>query len=77
MTASLMHDQALTVKEFCTVFRICRATFYNEVRRGNLRAVKMGAKTLVLREDVEAWVERLQKIPADRGVGRSGGRECR
>jgi excisionase family DNA binding protein len=61
-------DAAMTVREFCTAYRICRATFYNEVNRGHLRAVKMGTKTLVLREDVEAWVERLPKIRAGSGV---------
>jgi excisionase family DNA binding protein len=61
-------DEAMTVREFCTAYRICRATFYNEVRRGNLRAVKMGTKTLVLREDAEAWVRRLPKLPAGRGA---------
>ena len=67
----------MTIREFCTAYRICRATFYNEVNRGNLRAVKMGTKTLVLREDVEAWVGRLPKLPAGRrAVGRAGSRAC-
>jgi excisionase family DNA binding protein len=70
-------DATMTIREFCTAYRICRATFYNEVNRGNLRAVKMGTKTLVLREDVEAWVGRLPKLPTGRkAVGRAGGRAC-
>ena len=56
-------DAAMTIQEFCTAYRICRATFYNEVNRGNLRAVKLGTKTLVLPEDAEAWVGNLPELP--------------
>ena len=48
--------EAFAVREFCARYGICRQTFYDEVHRGRLRAVKLGKKTLVLRADADAWV---------------------
>jgi excisionase family DNA binding protein len=54
--------RAYAVREFCSAFGICRATFYSEVRAGRLKAVKIGSKTLILREDAETWVARLPRM---------------
>ena len=54
--ADLSGREAFAVGEFCERFGICRETFYQEVRRGRLRAVKLGAKTIVLKTDADAWV---------------------
>ena len=48
--------EAFAVREFCARYGICRQTFYDEVRRGRLRALKLGNKTIVLRTDADAWV---------------------
>jgi excisionase family DNA binding protein len=57
---------ALTVREFCALYGICRDTFYREVRCRRLRAVKLGTKTLVLNPDADAWAASLPalKLPA-------------
>jgi excisionase family DNA binding protein len=47
--------EALAVKEFCARYGICRETFYGEIRRGRLRALKLGKKTIVLKSDADAW----------------------
>jgi excisionase family DNA binding protein len=52
----LSSREAFAVNEFCARYGICRETFYSEVRRGRLRALKLGKKTLVLRADADAWV---------------------
>ena len=54
--------EAFAVREFCARYGICRDTFYREVRRGRLRALKIGKKTVVLRLDAEAWVASLPKV---------------
>jgi predicted DNA-binding transcriptional regulator AlpA len=46
---------AFAVAEFCARHGICRATFYGEVKRGRLRALKLGKKTIVLKSDADAW----------------------
>jgi excisionase family DNA binding protein len=54
--------QAFAVNEFCARYGIARDTFYQEVRRGRLRALKLGKKTLILRADAEAWAESLPAL---------------
>ena len=54
--ADLSRREAFAVSEFCDRYGICRDTFYQEVRRGRLRARKLGMKTIVLRADADAWV---------------------
>jgi excisionase family DNA binding protein len=54
--------EAFAVREFCARYGICRQTFYDELHRGRLRAVKLGKKTIVLRSDAEAWESSLPKL---------------
>jgi len=56
-----MVKEAFCVREFCTRYGICRDTFYSEVKRGRLRALKLGKKTVVLKRDAETWE---QSLPA-------------
>ena len=59
---------ALTIKELCDAYRLCREKAYGEIRARRLRAVKLGRKTLLLRADAEAWAASLPEL-------RTGGRE--
>jgi excisionase family DNA binding protein len=59
---------ALTIKEFCDAYRLCREKAYQEVRARRLRAVKLGRKTLILRADAEVWAASLPEL---RTVGRA------
>lgn len=54
--------EAFAVREFCARYGICRQTFYDEIRRGRLRALKLGKKTVVLRADAEAWAASLPAL---------------
>ena len=53
---------ALTIKEFCDAYRLCREKAYQEVRARRLRAVKLGRKTLILRADAEVWAASLPEL---------------
>jgi len=55
---------ALTIKEFCDAYRLCREKAYQEVRARRLRAVKLGRKTLILRTDADAWAASLPELRA-------------
>jgi excisionase family DNA binding protein len=49
--------EAFSVSEFCRRYGICKQTFYDEIHRGRIRAVKLGKKTLVLKTDADTWAK--------------------
>jgi excisionase family DNA binding protein len=57
-----MQAPALTLKDFCDAYRVCRETAYQQIRAGRLRAVKLGRKTLILRADAEVWAAALPEL---------------
>jgi excisionase family DNA binding protein len=57
---------AYEVSEVCEIARISRGALYNAINAGQLRAVKRGRKTLILRSDLEAWVASLPPIRPSR-----------
>jgi excisionase family DNA binding protein len=67
-TAPPRFTGALTIKELCDAYRLCREKAYQEIRAGRLRAVKLGRKTLILRADADTWAASLPEL-------RAGGRE--
>ena len=59
-----MNPPALTLKDFCDAYRVCRETAYQQIRTGRLRAVKLGRKTLILRADADTWAASLPELRA-------------
>ena len=57
-----MHAPALTIKEFCDAYRVCRENGVSRIRARRLRAVKLGRKTLILRADAEVWAASLPEL---------------
>jgi excisionase family DNA binding protein len=54
--------EAYAVREFCARYGICRQTFYDEIKRGRIRARKLGKKTIILKSDAEAWAASLPEL---------------
>jgi hypothetical protein len=52
---------AMSVSEFCRWASIGKTKLYSELKGGRLVARKLGAKTIILRSDAEAW---LNSLPA-------------
>ena len=46
------------VDEFCRAHGIGRTLFYDEVKRGEIKPIKIGKRTLVPDTEAKAWQER-------------------
>jgi hypothetical protein len=62
-TARVDTRQLLTIDEFrMRNGGMCRETVYQLIRRGELRAVKNGARTLIFSDAEEAWRSSLPEL---------------
>jgi excisionase family DNA binding protein len=53
---------AYTIAEACAIAGIRRTTLYKHIRAGKLRAIKIGQRTLFLRDDIHRWLEGMPPI---------------
>jgi excisionase family DNA binding protein len=47
---------AYTIAEVCAMASIGRTTVYQSIKEGQLRAIKLGRRTLILAEDLRKWL---------------------
>jgi excisionase family DNA binding protein len=66
----LTEKLALTIPEVCELSGVCRSNIYVAISSGELRARKRGRSTLILRSDLNNWIEGLPDFApcAPRGV---------
>jgi excisionase family DNA binding protein len=56
INATLLNGRrALRISDFCKLYSISRATVYKLATDGKLRIHKIGGRSLIRVEDVEAW----------------------
>jgi hypothetical protein len=55
---------AMTVSEFCAWARIGKTKLYSEVKAGRIKLRKIGAKSVILRDDGETWLRSLPIVSA-------------
>lgn len=53
---------AFNAAEACAASRASRTILYEAIRSGQLRAVKRGRRTLILKDDLNRWVAGLPAI---------------
>jgi excisionase family DNA binding protein len=51
------NQELLTIPEFINWCRLGRTRVYEEIGSGRLRAIKIGRRTFVRRDDALAWLE--------------------
>lgn len=62
-----MDQQAYTVDEFCQAHRLCRATLYNILKRGDgPRIMKVGSRTFITIEAAAAWRAKMEAQAAEK-----------
>ena len=61
--------KALTCREACRLTGIGRTKLYDEIREGRLKARKLGSRTLILADDLAAWLQNLPPAHASLQAG--------
>ena len=62
-----MNAIVYTVPEACEMGRIGRTALYEAIRKGELRAVKRGRRTLILAGDLRRWLQGLPVVKLPTG----------
>ena len=62
---------AFTIRQAITTAGIRKTSLYAAIKRGELRARKSGRRTLILRDDLHAWLERLPTLELKRRASTS------
>jgi len=58
---------AYSVKDAVKITGMSRSRLYEELKAGNLVAKKIGRRTLIPHESIEAWLENLDNYPTAAG----------
>ncbi len=61
----LSNQPAYTILETCELARVSRGTVYAEIKAKRLCARKIGARTVILEEDLAQWLRNLKPLGAD------------
>ncbi len=64
---------AYSVKEACKNLSIGRSTLYRAIKSGQLRSIRIGARTVIRAEELESWVSNGPHRDARRQSGEAPG----
>lgn len=53
---------AHTIADVCAIAKTGRTSVYESIKSGNLKARKLGRKTLILDADLRAWLDNLPTV---------------
>lgn len=49
--------EILSLEETCTLLRVSRETLVKEIKRGNIKSVKIGRQYRICKKDIEIFLE--------------------
>jgi excisionase family DNA binding protein len=64
-TSDRPQREGLSIAEACNVAGIGRTKIYQAITQGQLKARKFGKRTLVLRSELQHFLDNLPVVPAD------------
>jgi excisionase family DNA binding protein len=53
---------AVSIEDVCKATGLCRTVVYEHINSGGLRARKVGRRTVILADDLRAWLENMPTI---------------
>ena len=56
-----------SINEVCAATNLGRTSIYEQIRNGKLKARKLGKRTIVLRDDLDAFLASLEAYPTSAG----------
>ena len=56
MTRDVIEIKAYSIPTFCSAYNIGRSLAYKEIKKGSLKAVKVGKRTLIPIHAAESWL---------------------
>ena len=56
-------DDAFTIREMMSAYRISRTALYNEIRSGRLKVMKVGSRSLITRRARRDWERLCEALP--------------
>jgi len=60
-----MTQLSLSIEEVCSATGLGRTKLYQIINAGELKARKIGARTVILRSDLEEFLKNLQSYPCE------------
>lgn len=63
-----MNKDLLNITEFCELTNCGRTKVYEMIGKGEVRAVKVGSKTLIPRAEVQRWIDTLKQYPVSKNA---------
>lgn len=63
-----MEPELLTINQACNLLNVSRSKIYELLNDGSIPAHKVGRKTLISRNTLQAWIDRLEPYAIEKGL---------
>lgn len=67
-----MEKELLTINQVCEATKLGRTYIYRLLKSGDLKGIKIGRRTMVRKNDIDAWASSLAAYPS---INTNGGKD--